>query len=735
MSLFSKVIQNIRNSFSRTSSMQSVEDYLYYSQVKLQNFIEQRLDKDLGMQDYLKNVKYAPVEDFNPGLEWFNVTEPLSFKKHLKGKVVVLDFFTYCCINCMHIIPDLREIEKEFSVEDGLVVVGVHSAKFENEKISSNILAAVQRYNINHPVVNDANSEMWKNCDVQCWPTLLILGPNSNPIVMFTGEGHKDDLRVCIRNALKFYKENNLISNHQLPLKSAYHFLPELKGPLLFPGKITNFLDENNHELLAVSDTGNNRILILKDDGSILQQIGGRKLGFRDGNLEEAEFNNPQGLVFLNKDILFVADTENHAIRRIDLKKLKVDTVAGTGVQGQDLHGGKLWTSQAISSPWDLCIYRTPDMDLTFHPDGNPPVRNVLIIAMAGTHQIWALFLEDTVWWKCKKYPAGTCINIAGSGKEENRNNSYPHAAGFAQPSGLAICHTTKEVYIADSESSSVRRLHLIDGKVTPVVGGARNPNDLFAFGDKDGALFDAKLQHVLGLAISRNERILFVADTYNHKLKKVDVAENMVTSITIPSVDIKGGSSTGLREPAGLCVSYDNKKLYLADTNNHSIKVLYLDSNQNVNKIETMTLRKACDKVTALDKSKYDIIIRNPLQVSCEGGKLIVSMDLVFENGLGLTEGAPQTWLVDLPDITWSAVPLNGTDLKNIDLVISVPVSEHAKENNVDFIFNLVTCTSETCLPKSFIVRLPIHYQNEKKMSVNEKLTVAISPDKMKIL
>ncbi|KAJ8950444.1 hypothetical protein NQ318_010321 [Aromia moschata] len=214
--------------------MDLTEDYLYYSHEKLLNLIQQKGDADSAVHEYLKNVKYAPIEDFDEGLEWFNVSEPLSFKKHLKGKIVVLDFFTYCCINCMHIIPDLREIENQFSVEDGLVVIGVHSAKFENEKVSSNILAAVQRYNIGHPVVNDANSEMWKNCDVQCWPTLLMLGPNGNPIVMLTGEGHKDDLQLYIKNALEYYKFQNLISNHKLPLKSAYHLLPDLKGPLLF---------------------------------------------------------------------------------------------------------------------------------------------------------------------------------------------------------------------------------------------------------------------------------------------------------------------------------------------------------------------------------------------------------------------------------------------------------------------------------------------------------------------
>lgn len=318
---------------------------------------------------------------------------------------------------------------------------------------------------------------MWKNCEVNCWPTLLILGPNAIPIVMLMGEGHKENMQLYIRASLEYYKSKKQISNHQIPFKSAYHLLPDLKGPLLFPGKITNFVGENHQEILAVSDTGNNRILILKPDGTILHQIGNGKIGFRDGTLTDSEFYAPQGVVFKNESILFVADTENHAIRKIDLSNNTVETVAGTGTQGHDRVGGKLWRQQVISSPWDLCLYRTPDMDMTFYPDGNPPIREVLIVAMAGTHQIWALFLEDTVWWKCKKYSAGTCLCIAGSGREENRNNAYPQSAGFAQPSGLALCNKNKEVYIADSESSSVRRLSLVDGKVTPVVGGDRNPN------------------------------------------------------------------------------------------------------------------------------------------------------------------------------------------------------------------------------------------------------------------
>lgn len=227
----------------------------------------------------------------------------------------------------------------------------------------------------------------------------------------------------------------------------------------------------------VVSFTGNHRVLLINNKGVLIEQIGGNGPGLKDGILKEAQFNSPQGLAFQNKNTLFVADTENHAIRKIDLKTKQVSTVAGTGAQGCDRAGGKIGKEQEISSPWDICIYTTPDLDMSFH--ANPeetPFRDILIIAMAGSHQIWALFLDDTIWWKFKKYTAGTCVCIAGSGREENRNNQYPHAAAFAQPSGLALCLKNKEVYIADSESSSVRRLSLVDGKVTGVVGGDRNP-------------------------------------------------------------------------------------------------------------------------------------------------------------------------------------------------------------------------------------------------------------------
>lgn len=336
----------------------------------------------------------------------------------------------------------------------------------------------MQRNNISHPVVNDCEAKIWNNCGINCWPSLLLLGPNGNPLILLMGEGHLENLRVYIRCALNHYKSKNEISNHTMPLKSCFHLLPELKGPLLFPGKITSYIDNDNNtfDKLAISDTGNHRVLITTTDGEILYNIGGNP-GFKDGNFSEAQFFAPQGLVFQNEHTLFVADTENHAVRKIDLTLGIVITVAGTGEQGIDRIGGKMGVEQQISSPWDVCIYKTPDMDMSFHPPNEKVIeKDVLVIAMAGTHQIWALFLDDTIWWKYKRYSKGTCVCIAGSGREENRNNSYPQSAAFAQPSGLALCKVMKELYIADSESSTIRRMSLVDGKVSPIVGGDKSP-------------------------------------------------------------------------------------------------------------------------------------------------------------------------------------------------------------------------------------------------------------------
>lgn len=257
---------------------------------------------------------------------------------------------------------------------------------------------------------------------------------------------------------------------------------------------------------------------------------------------------------------------------------------------------------------------------------------------------------------------------------------------------------------------------------------------NLFAFGDKDGSLYEAKLQHALGVAVSKDEKTLFVADTYNHKLKKIDISQNSVVSLNIPSKDTTDGTSSTLKEPAGLCLSSDNKKLYLADTNNHTIKVLYLDNKRNINKLEIMELKLLEDKPKYEKKSKYRIIPKNAVTINNAGGKLILNLNISFQGVLGLTEDAPQSWVVDLPDPTWSAVPKNGTDLQDIDIVVNIPESD-TKDNFVDLVFDIVTCTSEVCLPKTFVIRLPVKYAKSAKTHLNEKLRLILSPNDIKVV
>ncbi|KAF5276026.1 hypothetical protein FQA39_LY00822 [Lamprigera yunnana] len=686
--------------------LNSQEDFL--SQLKEAAFDEH----DAVATDYLISLKYPPIEDFQNGLEWFNVSEPLSFATHLKRKIVLLDFFTYCCINCMHILPDLKDIENDFSVEDGLVVVGVHSAKFENEKQSKNIMAAVQRYNISHPVVNDRDNVMWRNCKVCCWPTLLLLGPNAKPIVMFMGEGHKDELQLLIRNALTFYKTKKLISNDKIPFKSAFHFLPDLKGPLLFPGKITSYIDSNgNSEMLAISDTGNHRILITQSDGEIIHQIGGSSAGFKDGNFEEVLFNAPQGLVFANAYTLYVADTENHAIRTINLNKSTVTTIVGSGEQGCDFKGGSTGFNQEISSPWDVCMYTFSNTQ-------------ILLIAMAGLHQIWALFFDNIQWWRGCSYLASTCIAIAGSGREENRNNLYCSSASFAQPSGLAVSESTKELFIADSESSTVRKISLVDGKVSAVVGGDINPQNLFAFGDKDGKQYEAKLQHPLGVTTAKTKDIVFVADTYNHKIKKINIHNNTISTMVI---------SANFNEPGGLCMSANDKRLYVADTNNHSIKILHLDDNLSVIKVEEMHLKFSSNvSHSSVNRSVYDVYCNSSTFVNIKGGKMILGVTLEFANGITLTNGAPQSWKINLPDSSWSCIPTSDTNVFNVDSVLSIPSAVVNKTVNIDILYKLVICKSDTCMPKQFIIRLPITFSETASIAVESNVKFLLDQSKI---
>ncbi|XP_029933535.1 NHL repeat-containing protein 2 isoform X2 [Myripristis murdjan] len=628
----------------------------------------------------------------------------------------------------MHILPDLHQLEKRHSVEDGLVVVGVHSAKFPNEKVLENVRSAVLRYDICHPVVNDSEARLWHELEVSCWPTLVLLGPRGNLLFSLVGEGHRDRLMLFADTALRYYREQGLLTTHTVDTKLYRDSLPPTI--LSFPGKVA--VDDSNKRL-AIADTGHHRILVVSSTGQMLHIVGGPESGRQDGSLSEASFSSPQG-VAIKGDTVYVADTENHLIRKVDLLKGQVSTLAGVGAQGTDKEGGAMGPQQPISSPWDVSLGTAGGVE-----------DNVLWIAMAGTHQVWALFLEDGKLPKGSESKAGLCVRWAGSGSEENRNNAYPHKAGFAQPSGLASAPEEPWgcLFVADSESSTIRTLSLKDGAVKLLVGGERDPLNLFAFGDADGKGVDAKLQHPLGVAWAPEQSLLYVVDSYNHKIKVVNPKSKQCSTLagTGEAGDALGPgfNDCSFNEPGGLCVAEGGRLLYVADTNNHQVKLLDLDT-KTVSlfpiAIDCPDFKIAPSPVPAKAPRLPKSAPRKempPLSMSA-GQTLTMSLTLSLPEGAKLTAEAPSSWTLSAEGNEWllESGVVTGSIL-DLSKPLCVSTKLPAVAKTVDSIPSLTLSVwvyfcveaGAACMMKAASFSQPLHISASP---AEEEVTVALS-------
>ncbi|MEP6904015.1 MAG: thioredoxin-like domain-containing protein, partial [Actinomycetota bacterium] len=289
--------------------------------------------------------KPIPAPEFKKNQGWLNTDEPLTLAA-LHGKIVLLDFWTYGCINCIHIIPDLKRLEAKYKNE--LVVVGVHSAKFINERESENIRRIILRYDLQHPVVNDADLNIWKSYHAEVYPTQILIDPNGEIVGKFIGEGQLKSLDRQIAETIEeFRAAGNL---EEKPIKFALEKDKFADAPLLFPGKVV--ADEKSNRLF-IADTNHNRIVVTKLDGTLLDIIGNGQAAPTDGDFQTAAFNLPQGMA-LDGNFLYVADTNNQLIRRINLDTKKVETIAGTGQQINEVNIGGAARKIPLNSPWDL---------------------------------------------------------------------------------------------------------------------------------------------------------------------------------------------------------------------------------------------------------------------------------------------------------------------------------------------------------------------------------------------
>ncbi|WP_326550572.1 NHL domain-containing thioredoxin family protein [Micromonospora sp. NBC_01813] len=444
------------------------------------------------------------------GRQWLNTDGRQLTLRDLRGRIVLLDFWTFCCVNCLHVLDELRPLEEKYA--DVLVVIGVHSPKFAHERDPAAVAAAVERYGVTHPVLDDPELDMWQQYAARAWPTLVLVDPESYVVATMAGEGHAEGLAREI---------DQLIESHQA--KGTLHrgdgpYVPPVPvdTTLRFPGKAVA-LDDG---ALLVSDSARHSLVEMAPDGeTVRRRIGSGERGRTDGGPEAARFNEPQGLLRLPAQVaaavgydVLVADTVNHLLRGVRMATGEVVTVAGSGRQWRstvdyDAHDA---LSVDLSSPWDLAWYD-----------------DRVIVAMAGIHQLW--------WFDPIKRAAGM---YAGTTVESLRDGPIPDV-WLAQPSGLATGVDGDQLWIADSETSALRRL--ADGELHTVVG-----QGLFDFGQVDGAAGEALLQHPLGVCALADGSVL-VADTYNGAIRRYDPASDRVTTVT-----------DGLAEPSDVLVTAD---------------------------------------------------------------------------------------------------------------------------------------------------------------------------------
>ena len=518
------------------------------------------------------------------GLEWFNVERPLSLLSDLRGKIVILDFWTQGCINCLHVIPDLHRLENEYP--NSLVVIGVHWAKFDHERTNRAVDQAVRRLEVQHPVVNDDFEYLRRAYRVRAWPTLVLIDPLGRVVGSHAGEGIYPLFQPVIDRMSREYGTAGLIDVR--PLEVIAKEEPSTPAVLSFPGKV---LADQQRRQLFVADSGHHRIIVTDFEGQILDTIGGGTAGLVNGSWDNARFNQPQGMTLSSGGrYLYVADRANHAIRVVDLFQRTVDTLAGTG---QSTHrvtpGSPLSTS--LASPWD--VERVGDQ---------------IFVAGAGRHQIWVIELSSNG-------RTATWVDIFAGTGAEGLDDGPRLSATLSQPSGLAADSST--LWFTDPEASAVRSIELgSNGQLTTLIG-----EGLFSWGDTVGASEATKLQHAVGIELLGGD--LYVADTYNHRIKVIDsqsTNSRVMAGNGEPGLTDGFGGAAQLDEPSGL--SGADGTLFIADTNNHRIRTLDIATG------ELTTLKFSNQQSAALlRRTAADEIVTFPLQTVSPG-----TLDLTVE-------------------------------------------------------------------------------------------------------
>ena len=494
---------------------------------------------------------------------WLNTGDKQYTLADLRGRIVILDFWTFCCINCLHVLDELRELEEKH--RDTVVIIGVHSPKFVHEAEHQAVVDAVERYGVEHPVLDDPELATWKQYAVRAWPTLVVIDPEGYVVAQHAGEGHAHAIERLVEELETEHTAKGTLRRGDGP-----YVAPEPEPTVLrFPGKALALPSGT----FLVSDTTRHQLVELAADGeTVVRRIGSGARGLHDGSADSATFNEPQGLALLDDGSVVVADTVNHALRRLDLTTGAVTTLAGTGrqwMQGEPTSGPAREVS--LSSPWDVAWWQ-----------------GKVWVAMAGVHQLWAY--DPAADSTDPTHPAEATVAVTAGTTNEGLVDGPGPEAWFAQPSGLAA--TADRLWVADSETSALRWVDL-DGAVHTAVG-----TGLFDFGHRDGAAEQALLQHPLGVTALPDGSVA-ISDTYNHALRRYDPATGQVTTL-----------ATDLREPSDAVLVGDD--ILVVESARHRLTRLRLPEEAvRVESVAHRTQRAATE--VAPGEVELDVIFRAP--------------------------------------------------------------------------------------------------------------------------
>lgn len=568
------------------------------------------------------------------GRGWLNTGGKNLDLEALRGKIVVLDFWTLCCINCLHVLDELRPLEEEFS--DILVTVGVHSPKFEHEADPKALTAAVDRYDIQHPILDDPELTTWQAYTARAWPTLVVIDPEGYIVAHLSGEGHVQGLISLVRELAEEHEQKGTLHRGDGP----YVPRPKPEGTFAFPGKAVELPAEfaDGERSFLVTDTARHRLVQVKDDfETALATFGGPEKGWADGGATAARFNEPQGLALVPAELreklgydVVVADSVNHRLRGLHLASGTVITLAGSGVQrlidGQNARNadpneivdGADPLTVALSSPWDILWSSRAEK---------------FIIAMAGTHQIFSF-----------EPVSGQVKVFAGTGAEGLKDGAAD-ASWFAQSSGLAEA-ADGTLWVADSETSALRSISFEGDTVQVSTAVGRG---LFDFGFVDGDAEQARMQHCLGVTVLPDQSVA-VADTYNGAIRRFDPATGELTTL-----------ARGFDEPSDvLCEPTEDggTRLVVVEANAHQlVRVNLPEKAQKVNEGASQTARPATQlagetlelvsRFTAPSGQKLDYRWGDPTQL-----KVSSTPEEFIVEGAGTSQGLTRSLKLN-PEIT----------------------------------------------------------------------------------